>query len=51
LFSCYDVWTFGADPVVRRLATLNQTCPEIETLLHERELGDFIEIVARRRSP
>jgi 2-polyprenyl-3-methyl-5-hydroxy-6-metoxy-1,4-benzoquinol methylase len=46
---CYDVWVAGADPVISRLSDAFRRIPELSILLSERDLGDVIFAVARKR--
>jgi hypothetical protein len=46
---CGDVWVPAGDPVVWRLMEAFYAIPELVVLLSERNLGDFIRVVARKR--
>jgi SAM-dependent methyltransferase len=46
---CQDVWVPDADPVTARLHDAFQTIPELALLLSERNLGDFVLVVARKQ--
>ncbi|MCM3902717.1 MAG: class I SAM-dependent methyltransferase [Pyrinomonadaceae bacterium] len=48
-WQCGQVWVFGVDPVFIGLRNAFDTIPELATFLSERELGDNLIVVARRR--
>jgi 2-polyprenyl-3-methyl-5-hydroxy-6-metoxy-1,4-benzoquinol methylase len=48
-WDCADIWVEGADPVLLALGEAFRGIPELATLLAERDLGDFLTVVAARR--
>lgn len=48
-WNCQQIWFSGIDPVMSRLQDVFHRLPELAMLLSERDLGDFITVVARRR--
>lgn len=48
-WQCNQVWVFGVDPVILGLRDAFAQIPELDTFLRDRELGDAIDVVARRR--
>jgi 2-polyprenyl-3-methyl-5-hydroxy-6-metoxy-1,4-benzoquinol methylase len=48
-WECSDVWVRGVDPVLLRLRDAFGVLPELATLLFERDLGDSIFLVARKK--
>jgi SAM-dependent methyltransferase len=47
-YDCSGIWVFGNDPTVLRLQEAFLKIPELSVLLSERDLGDGIEVVARK---
>jgi hypothetical protein len=43
------VWAEGLDPVLMRLKEMFGVIPELRVFLEEMELGDAIQLVARKR--
>jgi 2-polyprenyl-3-methyl-5-hydroxy-6-metoxy-1,4-benzoquinol methylase len=48
-WECLNTWIWGVDPVFIRLYEVFRRVPELSLLLSERELGDAILVVARKR--
>jgi 2-polyprenyl-3-methyl-5-hydroxy-6-metoxy-1,4-benzoquinol methylase len=48
-WNCNSIWVEGVDPVVLRLKQLINRIPEMQMLLLERDLGDYVSLVARKR--
>jgi SAM-dependent methyltransferase len=46
---CAGIWTNDIDPVLRRMRDVFQNLPELTTFLQERDLGDLVQVVARKR--
>jgi len=48
-WECETIWVEGLDPVLMRLKEIFRVIPEMRVFLEEMELGDTIQLVARRR--
>ena len=48
-WECGTVWAEGLDPVLMRLKEIFGVIPELRVFLEEMELGDTIQLVARKR--
>ena len=48
-WKCFGIWIFGNDPIVLQLRKVFNNIPELAVLLFERDLGDNIQLVARKR--
>jgi 2-polyprenyl-3-methyl-5-hydroxy-6-metoxy-1,4-benzoquinol methylase len=48
-WECGTVWTEGLDPILMRLKEMFGLIPELRVFLEEMELGDTIQLVARKR--
>jgi 2-polyprenyl-3-methyl-5-hydroxy-6-metoxy-1,4-benzoquinol methylase len=48
-WECGTVWAEGLDPVLMRLKEIFEVVPELRVFLEEMELGDTIQLVARKR--
>jgi 2-polyprenyl-3-methyl-5-hydroxy-6-metoxy-1,4-benzoquinol methylase len=48
-WECGTVWAEGLDPVLMRLKEMFGVIPELRVFLQEMELGDTIQLVARRQ--
>jgi 2-polyprenyl-3-methyl-5-hydroxy-6-metoxy-1,4-benzoquinol methylase len=48
-WECGTVWAEGLDPVLMRLREVFGVIPELRVFLEEMELGDTIQLVARKR--
>lgn len=46
---CGNLWIEGVDPALLRLREVFKRVPELATWLYERELGDVIQLAARKR--
>jgi len=49
-WECGRIWAEGVDPVLMRLKEVFEVVPEMKVFLEEMELGDAIQVVARKRS-
>ena len=48
-WECGNIWAEGLDPVLMRLKEVFGLVPELRVFLEEMELGDAIQLVARKR--
>jgi 2-polyprenyl-3-methyl-5-hydroxy-6-metoxy-1,4-benzoquinol methylase len=48
-WECGNIWAEGIDPVLMRLKEIFGLIPELRVFLEEMELGDAIQLVARKR--
>jgi 2-polyprenyl-3-methyl-5-hydroxy-6-metoxy-1,4-benzoquinol methylase len=48
-WECGNIWAEGLDPVLMRLKEIFGLIPELRVFLEEMELGDAIQLVARKR--
>src|ERR1700687_411846 len=48
-WECGTIWAEGLDPVLMRLKEIFGAIPELRVFLEEMELGDTIQLVARKR--
>jgi 2-polyprenyl-3-methyl-5-hydroxy-6-metoxy-1,4-benzoquinol methylase len=48
-WECKNIWAEGLDPVLMRLKEIFVRVPELRVFLEEMELGDAIQLVARKR--
>jgi 2-polyprenyl-3-methyl-5-hydroxy-6-metoxy-1,4-benzoquinol methylase len=48
-WECVRIWAEGVDPVLMRLKEVFEVVPEMRVFLEEMELGDVIQVVARKR--
>ncbi len=48
-WECGNIWAEGCDPVLMRLKEIFGLIPELRVFLEEMELGDAIQLVARKR--
>ena len=49
-WKCFNLWIFGNDPVNAKLHDAFSRIPELKLFLSERELGDGLRVVARKRT-
>lgn len=49
-WKCFNIWVFGNDPVNAKLRDTFARIPELELLLSERELGDGLQVIARKQT-